>query len=67
MELVAEDESTVTIRMNRKTEFATLLDVLNAASIDFEKLDAELLNRRSEDEVEVVINAFFDLCPPLRG
>lgn len=67
MELVNQDENTVTIRMNRKTEFATLLAVLNAASVDFEKLDAELLDRRSEDEVDSVINAFFGMSNPDRG
>lgn len=61
MELVAKDESTVTIRMNRKTEFATLLAVLEAASIDFEKLDREIVNR-SKEEVESVQDAFDRLC-----
>lgn len=61
MELVAKDESTVTIRMNRKTEFATLLAVLQAARIDFEKLDREIVNRTLE-EVERVEDAFFQLC-----
>jgi hypothetical protein len=61
MELVARDEGTVTIRMSRKTEFATLLAVFAAATTDFEKLDPEILNFRKE-EVELVEDALFQLC-----
>lgn len=66
MELVSYDDDSVTIRMDRRTEFARLARVVSAAAIDPDKLDPVILMLNPdelgdlEDLLQVVATSIYE-------
>lgn len=61
MKLIDYDKDSVTIKLDRKTEFARLLGIVMTASSEYESLDPELL-MLSEEQVDKVAKDIFDLA-----
>ncbi len=53
MELIAADKNTVTIKMNRQDEFATIVAIFMAVHQEYDQLDPEIHNVSEADVVRI--------------
>ncbi|MBL0338458.1 MAG: hypothetical protein IPP67_04640 [Rhodospirillaceae bacterium] len=64
MELIAADKDTVTIKMNRKEEFSTILAIFMSAYQEYDQLDQEIHNR-TEEEIHKIEQALWEISKKL--
>jgi len=65
MELIAADKDTVTIKMNRKEEFAPIFGVFLAVSQGYDQLDREIHNLTKQEiaKIELALSAIIKKLP----